>query len=95
MRPIIALTFSNDMDKYLEMIKRERRNLFKALQNFDDQDFIKVFKVEDTSIEDIFELFNRYKDRIVIFHYGGHANGTHLLLEKQLVNGQGLALWTR
>lgn len=91
MRPVIALAFSNDKDKYLELINRERRNIFNALQDFDDQDYIKVRKVEDTSVEDIFKLFNRYKDRIAIFHYGGHADGTHLLLENKMINGLGLA----
>jgi hypothetical protein len=96
MKPVIVLAFSNDRDEYLEMITRERKNIFKTLQNHHDKGFVQVHKEENTSVEDIFELFNRYQDQIVIFHYGGHANGTHLQLEtdageSQLANALGLA----
>ncbi len=80
-KPIIILAFSNDQDAYLRMIVRERKNIFKALQNYHDKGSIQVHKEENTSIEDMFDLFNRYSDRIAIFHYGGHASGTHLQLE--------------
>ena len=38
--------------------------------------------VAHTSIEDIFYLVNRYHNRIQFFHFGGHANGQGLQLEK-------------
>jgi hypothetical protein len=96
MKPVIVLAFSNDRDEYLDMITRERKNIFKTLQNHHDKGFVQVHKEESTSIEDIFQLFNRYQDRIVIFHYGGHANSTHLQLEatggeSQLAYARGLA----
>jgi class 3 adenylate cyclase/tetratricopeptide (TPR) repeat protein len=96
MKPVIVLAFSNDRDKYLDMINRERKNIFKALQHYDDEEFIQVRKVESTSVEDIFDLFNHYQDQVAIFHYGGHADGTHLQLEttageSQLANAMGLA----
>ena len=80
-KPVIILTFANDSDDYLDMITRERKNIFKILQNHHDEGFVQVHKEENTSVEDIFELFNRYPEQIAIFHYGGHANGTHLQLE--------------
>ncbi|UCH94962.1 MAG: CHAT domain-containing protein, partial [Candidatus Aminicenantes bacterium] len=96
MKPIIILAFANDNDAYLPMIVRERKNIFKTLQNYHDKGFVQVHKEESTSIADIFALFNRYSDRIAIFHYGGHANGTHLQLEScegesQLADAKGLA----
>ena len=95
-KPVIILAFSNDQDAYLQMIVRERKNIFKALQRHHDLGYIQVHKEENTSIEDIFDLFNRYTDRIAIFHYGGHANGTHLQLEarvgkSEMANASGLA----
>jgi len=83
--PVIVLAFANDQDKYLEMIRRERKNVFKALQSYHDQGYVQVHKEESTAIKDIFDLFNRYTDRIAIFHYGGHASGTHLQLRLSLV----------
>jgi hypothetical protein len=95
-KPLIILAFSNDQDAYLQMIVRERKSIFKALQQYHDRGFIQVHKEENTSIEDIFDLFNRYADRIVIFHYGGHADGTRLQLEggggkAQMADATGLA----
>lgn len=94
-KPLIILAFSNDQDAYLNMIVRERKNIFKALQQHHDRGYIQVHKEENTSIEDIFDLFNRYADRIAIFHYGGHASGTHLQLETggaaEMADAAGLA----
>jgi hypothetical protein len=95
-KPIIVLAFTNDNDDYLDMIKRERKNIFKTLQSHNDKGYVQVHKEESTSIDDIFDLFNLYTDRIAIFHYGGHANGTHLQLEtmageSQLADARGLA----
>lgn len=83
MKPVIILAFANDNDDYLSMIVRERKNIFKTLQEHHDKGYIQVHKEESTAIADIFELFNRYNDRVAIFHYGGHASGTHLQLETQ------------
>lgn len=96
MKPVIVLAFSNDRDDYLDMINRERKNIFNALREYDDNELIQVRKQESTSVEDLFELFNLYRDQVAIFHYGGHANGTHLQLEtsegeSQLANALGLA----
>ena len=81
MKPVIILAFANSKDHYLQTICRERKNIFESLQSHDDKEYIKVHKEENTSIEDIFKLFNRYPDRIVVFHYGGHAGSNHLQLE--------------
>lgn len=96
MRPVVVLTFSNDKDNYLDMLKRESANINKTLRDFDDKDFIKICREESATTEEVFDLFIHYLDRIVIFHYGGHANGTHLQLETtagraQLAYSGGLA----
>ena len=96
MKPIILLAFANDKDDYLAMIAREGKNIFKTLQNHHDKGCVQVHREESTSISDIFDLFNHYPDQIAIFHYGGHANGTHLQLEtieseSQLADARGLA----
>lgn len=87
-KPLIILAFSNDQDAYLDMIVQERKLIFKALQQHHDQGYIQVHKEENTSITDLFDLFTRYSDRIAIFHYGGHASGTHLQLEAGAGNAE-------
>jgi len=61
-----------------------------------DKNYIEVYHEPSASLEDLFELFNRFRDRIVIFHYGGHAGNTHLQLENdagepQIAHAKGLA----
>ena len=95
-KPLIFLAFSNDEDDYLKMVRRERENIYRALQNHHDQEFIQVHKQEHTSIDDVFEQFRRYAEQVTIFHYGGHASSTHLQLEgapgeAQMADAGGLA----
>jgi hypothetical protein len=81
MKPVIVLTFANDSDDYLENLVSERKDIFKALHNHHDKGFVQVEQEGNASLDEIFYYFDRFKDRIVIFHYGGHAGGTHLQLE--------------
>ena len=39
------------------------------------------FDLDHPPLERIIQAFQRYRDRVAIFHYGGHANGYQLLLE--------------
>lgn len=95
-KPVIILAFANDRDNYLPMITRERKNIYRTLQDFHDKGYIQVHKEESTEVADIFDLFNRFNHRVAIFHYGGHAGGSHLQLETvegdaQLAHAGGLA----
>jgi hypothetical protein len=83
MQPVILLTFSNDQDAYLENIVVEQKNIKKHLWAYDNNSSkILVRDVAHSSIEDIFYLVNRYHNRIQFFHFGGHADGNGLQLEK-------------
>ena len=90
-RPVILLTFANDRDNYLPMINRERKNVYRSLRRHADEGLIQVEKEASSSLEDIFELFNTYSGRVAIFHYGGHAGGTHLQLEAPDTSAQAAA----
>ncbi|RLD22349.1 MAG: hypothetical protein DRI69_01445 [Bacteroidetes bacterium] len=75
------LTFANDPDNHLALLKRERKNIMRSLREHDDSRHIKVVTESGTTIEDIFEIFHAYENQVAIFHYGGHAGGSHLRLE--------------
>lgn len=79
--PVLFLAFANDQDQYLLMIQRERKNIIRTLRRHHDRQVIRVVAEPSTTLEDLFDHFNHYRDQVVIFHYGGHAAGTHLLLE--------------
>ena len=95
--PSVALiVFSNDLDSYLPNVETEKRLIEEALEHYNDTNRLKVITRSSVSIDDIFRLFNRYKNRIVLFHFAGHAGGNGLQLnntleKKELGRAEGLA----
>jgi hypothetical protein len=63
------------------MINRERKNIYRSLRRHHDEGTIQVEQEASSSLEDIFDVFRNYDNQVAIFHYGGHASGTHLHLE--------------
>ncbi|MFK7926229.1 MAG: CHAT domain-containing protein, partial [Bacteroidia bacterium] len=90
-KPVIFLAFANDQDAHLDLLKQEARGIYRALQDRHDAGHLEIYREESADIDDIFHNFNRFRDRVNIFHYGGHANGTQLRLEDQDANATGLA----
>ena len=89
--PLIFFAFANDQDAHLGLLKEESRVLFQAMEELDRKEYIRVYREESADTKDIFNGFTRYKDRVAIFHYGGHANGSHLRLEAGVGDSRGLA----
>mgnify|MGYP000353794660 CR=1 FL=1 len=90
-QPVIFLAFANNQDAYLDMLKRESRNIKQALEALEDKQAIKISREESAGVDEIFHNFNRFKGRIAIFHYAGHADGEQLHLDDALANADGLA----
>mgnify|MGYP002624252970 CR=1 FL=1 len=89
--PLIFLAFANDPDAHLALLKQESRLLFSALEELDRKAYLKLHREESAQTKDIFDGFTRNKNRVAIFHYGGHASGTKLLLEEGEGHAIGLA----
>lgn len=90
--PIIFLAFANDRDKHLDTLKEEIEGIRSVLFEQDDQGLLRVvYPVYNTLIKDIYDAFNRYKDRIVIFHYAGHANNETIFTHKQGADAENLS----
>ena len=90
-QPIILLSFANDNDAYLEMLKAESHVIYQALEDVDNDQIVEVKREESATLEIIAERLNKYQEEIVIFHYSGHASGQHLQLEGSTANADGLA----
>jgi hypothetical protein len=102
MKPIIFLAFANDKvdnARYLRNLPLELDGIRKVLQPAVKEGLCEVIERANVSIEQIFDIFQTYKERIAIFHYGGHADGYQLLLESyqpaattqhQVAHGEGL-----
>ena len=84
--PVIFLSFANDRDdsvSYLRNLPDETRRLRDVLERAENAGLCEVVVRTNSTAEDIFKVFQdpRYRNRVAIFHYGGHANGYQLLLE--------------
>ncbi|MEL6673349.1 MAG: CHAT domain-containing protein [Bacteroidota bacterium] len=91
LKPVIFISFANDKDEYLLNLQKEEDNIYGALQHAHDAGFIEIYNRGRATLDDIFTQFTRYRDRVVIFHYGGHANGSTLRLEDHDADSSGLA----
>ncbi len=85
-KPVIFLAFANDrVDNaaYLRNLPKELRGIREELEKAKSKNLCEVVERSNASIEDILDVFqdDTYKNRIAIFHYGGHASGYQLLLE--------------
>lgn len=86
-RPILFFAFANDRtndDQYLRALSDERRAIEAALLPAERAGLCEVKMLPNATLGEIFAAFqdDRYRDRIALFHYGGHANGAELLLER-------------
>lgn len=86
--PVALILFSNDMDAFLPMVEQERKIIEEALEHFDDTNRLKVVARSSVSIEEVFRLFNRYKGRILMFHFAGHAEGHGLQFNQQFEDAE-------
>ena len=85
-KPVIFLAFANDRDDtvgYLRNLPDEARRLRESLEPAAQSDLCEVVVRPNSTAGDIFKVFQdpKYRNRIAILHYGGHANGYQLLLE--------------
>jgi hypothetical protein len=75
------LAFANDRERYLYNLKLEQRGIREALRRAEEAGLCEVVYENNTTVDDILNVFQKYRDRIAIFHYGGHADDYLLLLE--------------
>jgi hypothetical protein len=88
-RPVIFLAFANDRSVgggYLRNLPEEARRLRKALDPAERAGLCEVVVLQNVMAADVLDTLQdaRYRDRVGIFHYGGHAGGFGLLLESAL-----------
>ena len=83
-KPVIFLAFANEQSSGdLRALAEELRRVRAALKAGADAGLWDVVERTDTSLDDLLSVFRdpRYKNRIAIFHYGGHAGSNILQLE--------------
>jgi hypothetical protein len=80
-KPVFLFAFANDQDNPLQLLREEERSLREVLVPAHDQGRIEVVQLGHASLEGIYNTFNRFHNRIALFHYGGHSTDQFLNLE--------------
>jgi len=85
-KPVIFLAFANDREGktgYLRNLPEEARQLYAVLDAAAQAGLCEVVMQQNVTVDSVLDTFQdaRYRDRIAIFHYGGHAESYELLLE--------------
>lgn len=89
---VVFLAFSNDATAFLSALKTESDIIYDTLRQVEDNNGnIVVRREESAENKDIDRYLRIYKDRLAIFHYSGHAEGTILSFEDSDGNANGLA----
>ena len=85
-KPVIFLSFADVRDDtipYLRNLPEEQRQVRVALERARSAGLCEIIERSNATINEILDVFQHpeYRNRIAIFHYGGHVNGFQLLLE--------------
>lgn len=89
--PVIFLAFSNDNDDHLALLDDERRAISDHLIPLESQQYVQLHTEPSARIKDLSKYITIFKDRIVIFHYAGHAGSKSVFLEEGAADSDGLA----
>ncbi len=95
--PIILAAFANDRSdaaNFLRNLSVEAQRMQAVLEPA--RQLCPLVLLPNATLDEILDAFQKYRDRVVVFHYAGHANGFELLLESATggvhrIGAQGLA----
>lgn len=84
--PVIFCAYANahdDKERYLRNLPDEERQIFEVLDRAHKHGLCELVSRPSATLADILNIFqdSRYRDRIAVFHFAGHAHGFQLLLE--------------
>ena len=85
-KPVIFLAFANDRDErehYLRNLPEEARRVRDVLEQAARNGLCELVLRQNATLAEVLDVFQDplYRNRVAVFHYGGHANGYQLLLE--------------
>lgn len=89
--PVIFLAFANNSEAPLPQLEREGENIYRYLNEGSGKGHFILHRESFATTEKIAHYLIDFKDRVVIFHYGGHAEGDGLELTDQKAGSDGIA----
>ncbi|RMG25265.1 MAG: CHAT domain-containing protein [Bacteroidetes bacterium] len=79
--PVFLLAFANDRaGSFLRSIAAENRQISEILRKLEEENYCELIVLPDANIRDILRVFREKRNRVRLFHYGGHADDYGLLL---------------
>ncbi|MEZ4993939.1 MAG: CHAT domain-containing protein [Saprospiraceae bacterium] len=89
--PVIFMAFANIADAPLPKLERESENIYRTLSEGAGKGFYLLHREPFATTDKIVHYLIEFKDRVVVFHYGGHAEGDGLELNDQKADAGGIA----
>jgi WD40 repeat protein len=83
-KPVVFLAFANEQEhrvSYLRKLPDESRNLRRALEEAADKGLCEPVVRTNATLDDCLEVLRKYRNRIAVFHFGGHADCYRFLFE--------------
>lgn len=89
--PLVFLAFANDKDNHLPLLEEERKAITATLIPLASKQYFQLFSEPAATTSDLSRYVAEFKDRIQLFHYGGHAESDKIFLADQAADSGGLA----
>lgn len=89
--PVIFLSFANDQDAHLPLLQAERKAIKGHLIPLANEQYFQLYDESTTSREDLIRYLSEFNDRVVLFHYGGHAESDQIILTDGSADAGGVA----
>jgi hypothetical protein len=90
-KPVFLFAFANNSDRYLAELSKEERAARERLQHAHDSGRLEFMTMGCATVDDVFRAFNRFHNRVFLFHYGGHSDHGFLDLADRKARASGLA----
>ena len=88
--PILYLAFANRPDAPLDNLVVESREVHKALLPGEQKGYFNLHREEFAELDTIAQHLAIFRNQVRIFHYGGHADSSSLLLHDLEANAEGI-----
>ncbi len=83
MQPVILLSTANSSTRPLKFLSGEFGDIQEALKERVDKQHFMLNALPFVSRPQLFRDLNRYMDRVIVFHFAGHASQKNILLNEQ------------
>jgi hypothetical protein len=90
-QPIIFMAFANDPKQPLPGLEKESEDIYRTLTDGSKKQFFQLHREPFATTEKIAHYLIEFKDQVILFHYGGHADTQELVLLNEKADSKGIA----